>query len=358
VVLFHLGAAIAAEKYFDIPAFALPFSFGDAGVPFFFVLSGFIIMTAHRDDISRPARLASYIRKRLTRIYPVYWIIFVSVFLLAVASSDLRGTVPHDPLLLLRSLLLIPQDKAVVGGTGAPVLIVAWTLQYEMIFYLFFALMILNRGLGVIAGIFFLLVYFSGTTAAAFPLGLFTQDYVLLFAMGMAVATAHAANMSSGTMRPLLCAGLGAVCFLTLALTRVLQPDLLAGGKILFYGLASCLIIFGLVRAEDAGVVVGRQRWLQLLGDASYALYLLHYPLISILCKLALIARLKSLGMIGALIAYIAILGACLSAAVIFHLGVEKPLLSRLQGRRSAPAPTSVLHQRARTWTRTDHAGR
>ncbi|MGZ8548975.1 MAG: acyltransferase family protein [Sulfuricurvum sp.] len=44
VVLFHLGGAIAAEKYFGITAFSIPFSFGgSAGVEFFFVLSGYII---------------------------------------------------------------------------------------------------------------------------------------------------------------------------------------------------------------------------------------------------------------------------------------------------------------------------
>jgi exopolysaccharide production protein ExoZ len=78
VVLFHLGNTIALGKYFGIEAFAIPFKFGSAGVEFFFVLSGFIIFAAHRNDISKPRRLTNYISKRVIRIYPTYWIIFAT----------------------------------------------------------------------------------------------------------------------------------------------------------------------------------------------------------------------------------------------------------------------------------------
>ena len=110
VVLFHLGGAIAAQKYFGISAFSVPFSFGASGVEFFFVLSGFIIFAAHRNDIFQPRKLAGYLKKRAVRIYPTYWIVFLLVYFLALASPGLRDTVPHDLSVLVKSLLLIPQD--------------------------------------------------------------------------------------------------------------------------------------------------------------------------------------------------------------------------------------------------------
>jgi exopolysaccharide production protein ExoZ len=68
-----------------------------------------------------------------------------------------------------------------------------------------------------------------------------------------------------------------------------------------------------------------------LLGDASYALYLIHYPLISVLCKLMKVAGFN--GLPGALVAFPAILAACILTAVGFHLWVEKPMLRAIPGR-------------------------
>jgi peptidoglycan/LPS O-acetylase OafA/YrhL len=44
VVLFHLGIAISADKYFGITAFSIPFSFGGAGVNFFSSLAGLLFL--------------------------------------------------------------------------------------------------------------------------------------------------------------------------------------------------------------------------------------------------------------------------------------------------------------------------
>lgn len=338
VVLFHLGTAFAAEKYFGTDIFFAPFSAaGNAGVSFFFVLSGFIIMLVHRKDISRPERLANYLGRRLIRIYPTYWIIFLAVFLLGIASGFLRDGVTNDPLVLLKSLLLIPQDKNVVGGTGAPVIIVAWSLQYEMLFYLFFALMIVNRWLGIAAGVAVMLAYASCRiqTTDSFPLSFLSEDHILLFAMGMAIAWIHTSNRFA-MHRPLLYIGFGAVLFTMISLDKVLRLDLMTEWRTILFGLSGSLVILGLVRAEDGGVTFGGHQWIQVLGDSSYALYLLHFPLISVLCKLSIALGLHQLGMAGAAIAYAAILGACLASAVLFHLWIEKPMLSYLRRPRRA----------------------
>ena len=129
VVLFHLGGTIALPKYFGIDGFAAPFAFGHAGVDLFFVLSGYIIVTVHWQDFGKPDRLIGYLKKRAARIYPVYWLVFIAVYAAAQAMPSLRGAMPADMSTLAKSLFLLPQDPEVVGGTGAPVLIVAWSLQ-------------------------------------------------------------------------------------------------------------------------------------------------------------------------------------------------------------------------------------
>ena len=148
VVFFHSAGNLAKEKYFGVLAEPIERIFwfgGEAGVAFFFVLSGFIIHQVHRKEFNQPNRLIPYIKKRIVRVYPTYFIIFIGVFIIAKLTPSIRNTIPTDPILLIKSLLLLPQDSKVVGGTGAPVLVVAWSLQYEILFYATFATALINR---------------------------------------------------------------------------------------------------------------------------------------------------------------------------------------------------------------------
>jgi exopolysaccharide production protein ExoZ len=333
VVLHHLGFAMAAPKYFGAAIFKIPFLFGDSGVEFFFVLSGFIITWAHFNDFGRPAGLVKYLRKRAVRIYPTYWMVFAAVYLLAQASPVLRSTLPEDFSTLLKSLALLPQDPAVVGGNGSPVLIVAWSLQYEICFYALIAIFIVSRPLGVLACIP-LLINFAACRfdACSFPRGFFSNNLILLFGLGALIA--YCGKNSLGMKRPVVVAVIAATAFISFGVFEaVVGTDTLPVDRRLVYGILSGVAIFALVQAEGSGQLRVKNRWMSLLGDSSYCLYLIHYPLISVLCKLMIFVGLA--GTAGALIAYPLILCACISASLAFHLWVESPLLRALSLRQN-----------------------
>jgi exopolysaccharide production protein ExoZ len=82
VALMHAAGYIDSDmRYWRHTGFAQAFQGGALGVEYFFVLSGAVILLAHRRDIGRPETIASYLWKRFRRVYPIYWIILTVVVL-------------------------------------------------------------------------------------------------------------------------------------------------------------------------------------------------------------------------------------------------------------------------------------
>jgi exopolysaccharide production protein ExoZ len=333
VVLFHIGAELALPKTFGVEWLGDLFRFGRAGVDFFFVLSGFIIVTAHRNDFFRPARLLVYIRKRVTRIYPVYWIIFATVFGVAWLLPSTRAALPHDPGLVARALALMPLDQTVVGGTGAPVIVTAWSLQYELVFYSIVGLFIWGRvaaGLVVLALVANAALCSVGTDVCRYPASFFASPYFLLFGLGALVALLTRASSIPGLIaRPGYVAALGALGFtLTAVVETITLAPLGSHLSMVAYGFSSAAIIYGLVEAEKGGWVLGARSTIQIFGDASYSLYLLHFAVLSILFKLMLQTGLK--GTSGALVTLVVVFIGCLLSSLAFHVWIERPLMQWL----------------------------
>ena len=107
------------------------------GVDIFFVISGFVMwgVTAGREGGSR-----SFFSNRLKRIVPLYWIVttvMLAILLAKPALVNSRFDVGH----VVTSYLFIPRVHP-VSGTFYPLLIPGWTLNYEMMFYAIFALIL------------------------------------------------------------------------------------------------------------------------------------------------------------------------------------------------------------------------
>jgi exopolysaccharide production protein ExoZ len=335
VVLYHGGRMLSLPQYVGYVPLRGIFAFGHAGVDFFFVLSGFIITYVHHADIGRPSRLAHYARQRLTRIYPIYWV--------ATAIVIATILVSHDPWAQLRpphvvaSLLLIPHGQE-------PVLSVAWTLEHEMLFYLAFGVAILSRRLGqaLLIGCLLLVALVTVDPSFGAAVSFLGSFYHLQFLMGIAAA----ALVLRGNLRAprvLACAGIGAF----LAAGIVEDVGLVTPGgtlSMLLFGIASALAISGLAAAEQRGMLtIGR--FGVLLGAASYAIYLIHVPVIGHSAWVA--ARL---GVIKLPPGWVVLLvAACLAttAACLLHLFVEKPLLDAIR-RRLPHAPQRAVPRTVR----------
>jgi exopolysaccharide production protein ExoZ len=333
VVCFHSAGNLAKDKYFGEIAAPMERFFwfgGDAGVAFFFVLSGFIIHHVHARDFDRPDTLFKYLKKRAIRIYPTYWIMFALVFGAASTLPSMRDGVQLGFLTVLKSLILMPQDSKVVGGTGAPVIVVAWSLQYEIMFYIVFSIGLIKRWAFyfVAAALSFNMVIHPCMDACEFPRGFFSNHLIALFGMGVLASLASGKTAMQGRLFGWLVLA-SVLVFATTAVMATSNRSVYQKTWFdLAFGLASALLVYGLSKSNSNVDPLPLTKGMASLGDSSYALYLMHYPIVSLLSKIAVLAL--PISMWGAGSAMVFMVLTCTLMAWAFNRYVERPMLSQL----------------------------
>ncbi len=331
LVVYHHANREVVEMFGDNWLRSL-FDLGDAGVQFFFVLSGFIIYHVHRRDIGQPAQARRFLLKRVIRVYPIY--ILVTLMLTPFwAFVPGFGAWYHKELMpFIYSLLLLPQDHV-------PHLGVAWTLTHEMLFYLLFTLLVLNRRLGMmVLSLWFIAI--AGVTVAtaddpAFPWSFLFSINNLLFGFGI-VAAVSVRSVPPEKDRGGWLVALGAVAFMAVGVAANLVES--AGHastrlfriEILLLGLASFLI----VRQSGSGAVervLGRRRLLNAIGAASFSIYLIHQPVVSVFRKA--VELLGWQGVIGDDLFFVVAMAVGTGAGMAMYYLLERPILRWLTGR-------------------------
>jgi peptidoglycan/LPS O-acetylase OafA/YrhL len=314
VVVFHANAAVTRQTGQGWP-WLNPL---EHGVDFFFVLSGFIIFHVHRADMGNPAAAATYVWKRITRLFPILWLVVLSY---AFANWLQGEVIPWSS--LGTSLLLYP-------SAAEPAPMILWTLRHELLFYAAFLVLIVSRRAGTIllsiwtlAVLIQLLIGIPSSGILAFLLSSYQLDFML------GIGVAYFLKDKPPTVVPLLMGA--ALVILALWLTKAMglvrtgfddytSPGATTG--VVMLGLAFAVLLYGLLRAE-ASIAVPRS--LLALGAASYAIYLIHTPANSVAQHLA-----RFLPMPLALACIVAI---GIAAGMLLHLKVEVPISRRLRRR-------------------------
>lgn len=333
VVIFHANVYTLPTALYQGRGAGPVFSMGYAGVEYFFVLSGFIMLLVHRKDFGVPRRAWRFVARRVIRIYPIYWLVLTALVAMYFAFPALGPDYARDPSAIATSYLLLPTPQP-------PILELAWTLRHEMLFYLVFVLAIvdLRLGIGVFAAWMAACAFGLAADFGHYLTGFLFSPYNILFLFGMVAATQFS-RVGTGLARVLLAAGLAA--FLAVGLSEVfglVRWEL--GPRTICYGLAAMAMVTGL-----AAGAVPIPRILVLFGDASYSLYLVHIPAMSLFVKIAVRIGapwgLPPLAMLVVLVVF------CAVAGLAMHLIVERPLLAFLSrlafgGRETRAAPVIV----------------
>jgi exopolysaccharide production protein ExoZ len=321
VVAFHvLGAP---PKGFEVPESAISFalSYGGRGVDLFFVISGFVIFYATHASKLTPA---DFLRRRVERIVPLYFVVIFTVTMLAITLPATFGAPDwYTPRHIIKSLAFI----AFTDG-DMPVVYVGWSLEYEMYFYLATALLMAMtrdvwRNIVVIFSALAFLGQIPGVAAALGNYAFVADPMILEFVFGVIVGHVF---VNGGIRWPMPVA---AAC----AIAALLVSD--PASRVIVSGVPSaCLVVAAAWLSRKRIDPSWPERALARLGDASYSIYLAQVQTVSL-------ASMSVAGLIPAIPPLLLlIVTSCIVVALglLLNILVERPLL-KLCRRLGAPRP-------------------
>lgn len=304
---------------------------GSSGVDIFFVISGFVMIISSQGLAGQDHPARSFLLNRIVRIVPLYWMITTLKLAVLLSAPNLALNSEIIPYHVLMSYLFIPAFNA--KGELEPLLGVGWTLNFEMFFYVIFALALaLKRSpIKFSLPIFIVLSVIGFWKTPEWPaLTFWLNPLVLEFLAGMLIARA----CLNGLALPKGIAVAAVVIGFALLLTDFGYFDPWYRG--FRYGIPAALIVAGAVSLES----VLKQRipaFMSRLGDGSYALYLIHPILVP-----AIPAVFAKVGLQMPILAVVlCAIAATLASYVVFML-VERPLTRYLKSKLQGPRPVAA----------------
>lgn len=293
------------------------FQNGEWGVDLFFVISGFIMCYVTETSGRQ------FFAKRLIRIVPLYWAGTIGVYCIALVKPALLMNTTTSVSDLVKSLAFIPFRK---GDRIFPVLFLGWTLNYEMFFYLLFALSmrISHRNRAALASALILAIAAAGQLVHfdAVPVRFLAKPIILEFAFGMlcySLLAPHALDRreDASILSRILWTSAGALLIACMPIATGILPF---EDRVIRWGIFAALSFYCVVNGL-AGLRL--PWWLVIVGDASYSLYLFHPYVMQTFNEI--FGAFARPDLRGYCMAIIAILLCCVLAVLCYQF-VEKPV--------------------------------
>jgi len=242
---------------------------GATGVDLFFVLSGYLI---YGMLIRKSVKLNTYIYRRVKRIYPAFLCVMIIYFILSFLfpSESKLPTNGYDVFVyLIQCFLLLPGVFDI-----SPLFSVAWTLSYELLFYIvtpFFVLLLNLRKRSPILRITLLLIL----SILGFYISYENTSHIqfLMFIAGMILYEFRELNIEAPWIKAHILLPLTIVLMLIVRHAFDFKFTWLLT-LIMFFGYSlTCLNGFNIKTKFGAFFSQLPFRW---LGNMSYSYYLIH----------------------------------------------------------------------------------
>jgi exopolysaccharide production protein ExoZ len=291
--------------------------FGGSGVDLFFVISGFImVVTTAAKDVTAQR----FFGLRIVRVVPLYWLATLATIACAAYGHSFKDLY-YTPAEIAKSLLFVPYVSREGASVGVwPIVLNGWTLNYEMFFYALFALSLAAprrfRLAGLVATLGLLAIIGRLFGPFANPLAsVYTSSLLLEFAGGMILGRLwlrHAQR--NGLPLSLLAIAIGFCC-----LGSVSSRFVVAGGAF--------LVVAGCLHPKISAL---QNRPLLELGNASYAIYLVHDFVLAALAWVWLQVS-PSITWTSSVCFMAAAPVLCAAAGWLCYRFIERPVTSRLR---------------------------
>lgn len=341
VVLFHYQLAWTLTE----PGVGL-LSRGRLGVDIFFVVSGFILTHVYLRQGSKPP-IGSFLATRLARIYPAHLAVLAGVVILVLTAGLLGvGTVPgrFNLLDLLASVLLVqawfPRDDAVFWNGPSWSLSAEWFAYLSFPIFAFIGLRLRRRPLILIA--LALTIFFAldaayrqlfGTVLPRAEHNLGVLRIIPEFLLGMGLYWLGA-SLRLGRLGGLAFASISAALLLSAMQMELDDRAIVLLGAVLVLSLAM------LSKTASEGPL--SHPLALFAGEASYALYLVHMPVLLAWRNLTA----ATLGLPGdyqmGMLEIAALLTLTLALAALVHVAVERPARRWLRARIAGNGPMTA----------------
>ncbi|KAA5533534.1 acyltransferase [Taibaiella lutea] len=276
--------AIDIQKLFGISEqqhFYFLQNFGAIGVDIFFIISGFIISYVSFNMEGKDGG-ALFLKKRLLRINPSYYLVSILVLLLNYFSKT-NYSFPKEQAIKTFTILPIFETGYVFTY---PIIVVGWTLAFEWLFYLFFVVLIFLKirkraiALVLIISALTLLSFLPGKNI---QLTFISNPILWEFCFGVLIAMLYKyCNIGKGIAWLFLATGI--FCYLLLiyfGYSGVSEATYILAGRYTWlrvgiWGIPSAILVIGFLYLEKSKAISFNNRTMLFLGDASFAIYLVH----------------------------------------------------------------------------------